>query len=210
MIMLRGKRWGTVAVLGLLLLLSAFAVRVPKGAIVIAADAKPQPVAIVFGAGLKRDGTPSDALMDRLMVAAELYQQKKVQRILVSGDNRFEGYSEPEAMKMALVDGLDVPSDVVHADYAGRRTYDTCIRAHDLWGIDHAILVSQDFHLPRALWTCRRLGVESQGVSASLRPYIMSGWYKQREWLARYKAFIDIYLLPPNYVGGAILEDLDS
>ncbi len=193
-----------------LLLLPMLIVRAPRGTIVTVADAAPAKVAIVFGAGLKRDSTPSDALMDRLRVAAELYQQKKVQTILVSGDNRFAEYSEPDAMKMTLINTLKVPADVVRTDYAGRRTYDTCIRAHDLWGVDRAILVSQDFHLPRAIWTCRRLGIDAQGVSASLQPYIMGQWYRQRETAARYKAFTDIYLWRPHYVSGATMEDVDS
>ena len=113
-------------------------------------------------------------------------------------------------MKTALIDVLNVPSDVVRVDYAGRRTYDTCIRAHELWGVDRAILVSQDFHLPRAIWTCRRLGIESVGVSASLQPYILGSWYRTRERLARYKAFIDVYLWRPDYIGGAFIEDLDT
>ena len=200
----------SLLLLFVVLLMPFIIVRVPQESIVSLSEATPTDVAIIFGAGLKRDGTPSDALMDRLRVAAELYRLGKVKRILVSGDNRFEEYSEPGAMKTALIDVLNVPSDIIRVDYAGRRTYDTCMRAHKLWGIDSAILVSQDFHLPRAIWTCRRLGIESAGVSASLQPYIFDSWYGMREWIARYKAFIDVFLWRPEYVDGPFIENLDA
>lgn len=166
-------------------------------------------VAIVFGAGITVKNTPSDVLNDRLKVAAGLYHAGKVRRILVSGDNRFEGYSEPDVMRRALTSAYGVPAEAIHADYAGRRTYDTCIRAHELWGIDRAILVTQDFHLPRALWTCRKLGIDGTGVSASLQGYVKDRLFRQREIFAAYKAFIDVYLVRPAYIGGDFVEDLD-
>ncbi|MBN1585370.1 YdcF family protein [Candidatus Uhrbacteria bacterium] len=169
----------------------------------------PENVAIVFGAGITPDNRPSDVLNDRLKVAAELYRTGKVSRILVSGDNRREDYSEPDVMFRALISGYGVPAEDVHVDYAGRRTYDTCIRAHDLWGIDRAILVSQDFHLPRAIWTCRKLGVESVGASASLRTYERGDRFRYREIFADYKAFVDIYVWRPDYVSGDYVMDLD-
>jgi vancomycin permeability regulator SanA len=166
-------------------------------------------VAIVFGAGLTAAQAPSGVLDDRLKVAADLYRAGKVKHLLVSGDNQFVGYSEPDVMKETLVSKYGVPAEAVHADYAGRRTYDTCIRAHGLWGIDRAILVSQGFHLPRAIWTCRQLGIESVGVSASLHQYVKAAQFAAREALADYKAFIDLYVWNPSYVGGAFLEKLD-
>ncbi len=167
-------------------------------------------VAIVFGAGLKRDGTPSDALRDRLIVAARLYEAGKVKKILVSGDNRFVTYSEPDAMRDVLVNDFKIPLEDIAVDYAGRRTYDTCVRAKELWGVDRAVLVTQDFHLPRAIWTCKQLDVESAGVSASLRPYMIAASYRLREMLAAINAFIDIYLWAPSYVGGEFVTDLDQ
>lgn len=169
----------------------------------------PQNVAIVFGAGIKRDNTPSDALQDRLIVASRLYHSGQVKTILVSGDNRFKNYSEPDVMRDVLVSEFEVPLADIQVDYAGRRTYDTCIRAHQLWGVDHAILVSQDFHLPRAIWTCQKLGIESSGASASLRPYMLAVDYRAREILADLNAFIDIYLWHPKYVGGEFVIDID-
>jgi SanA protein len=170
---------------------------------------KPTPVAIVFGAGLTINNAPSDALMDRLTVAATLYTQGKVSKILVSGDNWKQEYNEPEVMKQTLLDEFLVPEDVIATDYAGRRTYDTCRRAHDLWGVDQAILVSQGYHLPRAIWTCEVLGIQSTGISATLQPYIKEMPFKLREVGAIYKAFIDLYILEPEYISGEFIQDID-
>ncbi|MBD3329905.1 hypothetical protein GF354_00065 [Candidatus Peregrinibacteria bacterium] len=165
-------------------------------------------VAIVFGSAVKPDGTPSDVLKDRLKIAADVYTQGKVQKIIVSGDNRFEHYNEPEGMYNYLVDTLAIPEDDVIADFAGRRTYDTCRRAHDLWDIEKAILITQGFHLPRALFLCNQLGIESYGISATLQPYVMQDYYKFREILAIYKSIIDLYIWEPSFVGGE-KEDLN-
>lgn len=173
-------------------------------------EISPKNVAIVFGAGLKRDQTPSDALQDRLIVAARLYDAGKVKKILVSGDNRFVNYSEPDVMHDVLVNEFKIPAEDIAVDYAGRRTYDTCVRAKKLWGVDHAVLVTQDFHLPRAIWTCKKLGIESEGASASLRPYMAAVSYRSREMLADLNAFIDVYLWHPSYVGGEFVTDLDE
>lgn len=165
-------------------------------------------VAIVFGAGIIGD-YPSDVLKDRLKTTAELYTNGNIEYILVSGDNRFENYSEPDVMKEYLVEHLGIPAEIIHQDFAGRRTYDTCIRAHELWGIDEAILVTQEFHLPRAIWTCEQLGITSTGISASRQAYRDDERNMIREWLARYKAFIDVHIWTPNYVSGEFEQNLD-
>lgn len=166
-------------------------------------------VVIVFGAGLTRDGRPSDILRDRLRTAAAVYEAGKATAIIVSGDNRFENYDEPTAMRDYLVDALHVPSDMVVTDFAGRRTYDTCARAHELWGVDHAVLVTQDFHLPRAIWLCEKLGIKSLGVSASLQSYRGERTFTLREIPAIYNAWIDIFLWKPSYMHGDFEHDLD-
>lgn len=128
-----------------------------------------RPVAIVFGAGL-RNGAPSAVLRDRIETAVHLYAQGKVDKILMSGDNRFADYNEPGAMRdYALKLGV-LEEDIV-LDYAGRRTYDTCYRARHIFGVKEAILVTQSFHLPRALYTCNNLDVQSVGVAADVRRY---------------------------------------
>lgn len=133
-------------------------------------DVPQRPVGIVFGAGLWWDGSPSPVLRDRVATAAQLYFSGKVKKILMSGDNRFLDYNEPGAMR-AYALGLGVPETDIVLDYAGRRTYDTCYRARAIFGVQEAILVTQGFHLPRALYTCNQLGVQAIGVSADLRDY---------------------------------------
>jgi SanA protein len=133
-----------------------------------ASDVPPEKVAIVFGAALQEDGTPAPALRDRIATAAELLAAGKVEKLLMSGDNRFVNYNEPEAIKAFAV-SLGVPAEAIVLDYAGRRTYDTCYRAKAIFGVDEAILVTQDFHMPRALLTCNALGVKSAGVDAGWR-----------------------------------------
>lgn len=162
----------------------------------------PAPVAIVFGAGLNAEGRPSDALVDRLITAADLYNNDTVEKILVTGDNiTDEYYNEPAAMTTFLIT-WGIPEDAIAQDFVGARTYDSCIRAKEIWGIDQAILVTQEFHLPRALFTCNALGVESIGVIADQQPYIFTEYYKTREWFASYKALLDVYILKPEYIGG--------
>ena len=131
---------------------------------------QPQPVAIVFGAGLSRDGSPTPVLRDRVATAVDLYLKGKVQILLMSGDNRFVDYNEPGAMKSYAIQ-LGVPENAIVLDYAGRRTYDTCYRAKTIFGVTDAILVTQNFHLSRALYLCNRLGISAIGVPADRRTY---------------------------------------
>jgi SanA protein len=133
-------------------------------------DVAPAQVAIVFGAGLNWDGTPSAVLKDRVATAAGLYFTGKVQKLLLSGDNRFLNYNEPGAMREYAIE-LGVPEDDIVQDFAGRSTYDTCYRAGQIFGVTDAILVTQGYHLPRALYLCSQLGIQSVGVSADLRQY---------------------------------------
>jgi SanA protein len=157
--------------------------------------------AIVFGAGLNRDGTPTTVLRDRVAAAAQLYQEGKVEKILMSGDNRFINYNEPGAMKASAVQ-IGVPDEDIIVDYAGRRTYDTCYRAKDIFLLSEAILVTQNFHLPRALYTCNALGLKTWGVSADLRSYRDSGFWSIREIPASLVAFIQVHITRPEPVLG--------
>jgi SanA protein len=128
------------------------------------------PVAIVFGAGLRRNGTPTQVLADRVAVAAALYHQGSVERLLMSGSTRGTGYDEAGAMAALAVD-LGVPADALWVDNGGVRTAASCQRARDTFGVTHALLVTQTFHLPRALALCEGLGLQVAGVSADLSPY---------------------------------------
>ncbi|MBN1230828.1 MAG: YdcF family protein [Anaerolineales bacterium] len=166
-------------------------------------EIKDQDLAIVFGAGLERNGKPTDVLKDRIETAVALYQQGKVIKLLMSGDNRFVHYDEPTAMKDYAME-LGVPEDDIVLDFAGRRTYDTCYRAKHIFGVDKAILVTQDYHLPRALFTCKGVGIDSVGVDADQRYYLKRSraiWYS-REVVAAFKAWLDVSFIHPLPVLG--------
>ncbi len=166
-------------------------------------NAPSRPVAIVFGAGLWRDGTPTNVLRDRIDTAAQLYFAGKVQKILMSGDNRFLDYNEPGAMREYALSKA-VPPEAIVLDYAGRRTYDTCYRAKAIFGLQEVILVTQSFHLPRAVYTCNALGMEAIGVAADQHDYRLSSqlYWNLRELPATLTAFLDVHLLRPEPVLG--------
>lgn len=166
-------------------------------------------VAIVFGAGLQYDGTPKDMLKDRLIAAAELYRRGKISHILVSGDNRYLNYNEPQAMFTYLTEEEGIVEDAVTQDFAGRSTVETCIRAKHIFGVDTALLISQGYHVPRAIMTCQAVGVESAGYSATRQQYLGEVKFKFRELLAIHKALLDVYILPYRYVGGEVEGNLD-
>ncbi len=195
-----------VFVIGFLILLSPFIWR--KGVqwhygrfIHPVATVPEKPVAIVFGAAIYGNGRLSAVLQDRMDTAIALYDQGSVQKILVSGDNRFENYDEPGAMiAYALRHGI--PEEDIQPDYAGRRTYDTCYRAKEIFEVDAAILVTQEFHLPRALFLCQNLGIESVGVASDLHPYVLSRWFAIREVAATSAALLDIIQKEPAPILG--------
>ena len=161
-------------------------------------------VAIVFGAAVYSNGRLSSVLRDRMDTAIELYENGQVNKIVVSGDNSTYDYNEPGAMlDYAIARG--VPAEDVQPDYGGRRTYDSCYRARDIFQIESAILVTQEFHLPRAIFTCRRLGIDAVGVGADLRPYRGARWYEFRETVATAVAFWDtLRQVPPPVLGSPI------
>ncbi len=160
-------------------------------------------VAIVFGAGLSRDGTPSPVLKDRVATAADLYFSGKVQKILMSGDNRFLDYNEPGAMLDYALE-LGVPRQDIILDYAGRRTYDTCYRAKAIFGVTDALLVTQRFHLPRAVFTCNFLGINGYGVIADRRTYSSRSlaFWNMREVGATVVALWNVWVTRPLPVLG--------
>ncbi|GAA3231477.1 vancomycin high temperature exclusion protein [Oerskovia jenensis] len=129
-------------------------------------DVPARPVALVLGAGLRPDGTPSTYLTRRLDAARELYERGTVEVILVSGDNSREDYDEPTAMLDWLV-GHGVPADRVVRDFAGFDTHDTCVRAREVFGVTEAVVLTQDYHLPRALFSCAQAGIDAVGVGVS-------------------------------------------
>ena len=137
------------------------------------ADAPPRPVAIVFGA-------QGDILTDRVATGVELYKAGKVQKLLMTGDNGRDGYDEPAEMKQEAL-ALGVPAKDIICDDAGFRTYDSVYRARDVFGVRSAILVTQGYHLPRALFLARRMGLDVVGVDAAKRPYVGQAAFNLRE-----------------------------
>ncbi len=160
-------------------------------------------VALVFGAGLAPGGRPSPVLYDRVATAADLYHQGRVQKLLLSGDNRFVEYNEPEVMR-ATARSLGVPEKDIVLDYAGRRTYDSCYRARAIFEVSKAVVVTQAFHLDRALYLCDAMGIEAVGVDANRRSYgdRAEAWWSLREVSATAVAMLDVHLLHPTPVLG--------
>lgn len=161
----------------------------------------PTRAAVVFGAGLTAGGRPTAVLQDRVATAVELYQAGKVEKLLMSGDNRYLDYNEPGAMKSYAME-LGMPEEDIVLDYAGRRTYDTCYRAGAIFQLQEAILVTQNFHLPRALYTCSSLGLPTVGVAADRRSYRDEDFWKVREVLASLIAAIQVHITHPEPVLG--------
>jgi len=165
-------------------------------------DAPIRRVAIVFGAGLWRDGRPTPVLQDRVETGARLYFAGKVEKLLMTGDNSLVDYNEPEAMRQYALK-LGVPDSAIVLDYAGRRTYDSCYRALQIFRIDQAILVTQKFHLARALFLCNALGLDGVGVEANNRTYRKSSlvYWNFRELPATLTAFADVITRPLPILG---------
>ena len=197
------------------LLLIGLAFVLPRALVVRAAHdrihspqtAPPRPVAIVFGAGLRRDGSPSQVLADRVTAAAALYMQGRVQSLLLTGSALSTARDEPAAMR-ELALALGVPDHAIRLDRQGDRTFVSCQRARSVFGIDQALLVTQRFHLPRALAICAGMGIQADGVSADLSPYSRrsQGYWNLREIPATVAALLETYLArtgtPPTSSSG--------
>src|SRR5579872_1244781 len=174
------------------------------GPIVDPAEAPDAPVAIVPGAGVHRNGELSAVLEDRMDVAIELYRRGKVRKLLVSGDHGTRSYDEPGAMARRAV-SAGVPACDVFLDHAGFDTHATMSRARAVFGVERALVVSQDFHLPRALFYARSAGIDAVGVRADRRVYEKRVLYALREVPARVKALLMVELgLAPRFLGPAI------
>ena len=155
-------------------------------------------VALVLGAGLNRDGSPGLVLRDRVRTASELYFNGTVQKLLMSGDNSTEYYDEPGAMKEFAL-SLGVPEGDIVLDFAGRRTYDSCYRAKAIFGLDHLIIVTQAYHLPRALFLCNAFDIQADGVPADDANYHRGSYtfWWVREILASINAYWDVFIAHP-------------
>jgi SanA protein len=161
-------------------------------------------VAIVPGAYVTPDGKLCDMLADRVGTAVDLYKSGKVDKILMTGDHGRASYDEVNSMrKFAEAEG--VPTGDIFMDHAGFSTYDSMYRARDVFQVDSAVIVTQNFHLPRAVYIARQLGVDAVGISADRHIYAGAQVYGYREIPARIKAFVQVAAgWPPKFLGPAI------
>ncbi|MFF4776138.1 vancomycin high temperature exclusion protein [Microtetraspora fusca] len=154
------------------------------------------PVALVLGAGLTAHATPTPMLRTRLDIGVRLYRAGKVRALLVSGDNSRVGYDEPTAMRDYLT-SHGVPAEKVVLDYAGFDTWASCVRARKIFGASRAVVVTQDFHLPRAVALCRTAGLDTFGVGddSSVDWPLDTYMYATREFFASAKALLEARIL---------------
>ncbi len=156
-------------------------------------------VAVVFGAGVRPDGRPSRMLADRVQAATELYQAGRVEKLLMTGDNSTVEYNEVAVMQRYAQE-LGIPAEHITLDYAGFSTYESCYRARAIFGVEQAVLVTQRFHMPRALYTCRQLGIDAVGLGTpDWKSYheIVILRYTIREVLATLNAVWQVHITRP-------------
>jgi len=167
-------------------------------------DAPAADCVIVPGAQVLANGTPSQMLKDRLDMALLYYNSGKTNRILVSGDNGQLDYNEVIVMRNYLLE-QGVPIEAIFLDHAGFDTYDTMYRARDIFQVTKAVVVTQEFHLLRALYIGQKLGLDVTGIASDPRTYAGADYYRLREYFARVKAFLDcLFNARPTYLGEKI------
>jgi SanA protein len=177
---------------GVVLLLSLwFQVRTASYRYQSVAEVPARKVAIVLGASVLRSGRPSEMLRDRLDTGLALYRAGKVRKILLTGDGGRPGYDEVTVMRKHVLAAGANPADVF-TDDDGVTTRDSVLRARVVFGIDSAIVVTQAFHLPRAVYLARGIGLPALGVEADRRRYRSNLYQTFREAFARVKAFVDV------------------
>jgi SanA protein len=169
------------------------------------ADAPHAQCAIVLGARIYENGTPYPMLADRLETGVRLYELGKVDKLLLSGDHGQTEYDEVNVMLDYVLE-RGVPDEDVFTDHAGFDTYDTMYRARDVFQVETALVVTQSFHLSRAVYTARELGLEATGVAADLQPYGSETRNAAREVLARANAVLQLHIThpEPTYLGPVI------
>lgn len=159
---------------------------------------------LILGAGIRQDNTPTPMLNDRLEEGITLYHQGKAPKIIMSGDHGRNDYDEVNVMKNFAIE-KGVPSSDIFMDHAGFSTYESLYRAKEIFQVKKVIIVTQDYHLYRALYIANQLGIEAVGFPSNPRPY--SGQKKRdiREVVARCKDFFAcIYQPKPTYLGDTI------
>lgn len=183
-----------------------------KGSIVSAEEASisSADAIVVLGASVYADGTPSGILQDRLDDGIALYFAGVAPKIIMSGDNGTASYNEVRVMKQYAI-ARGVPSEDIFCDHAGFSTYESMYRAKYVFGCDRIVVATQTYHLYRALWSAKSLGMQATGVPSDYREYQKQLQYEIREIPARTKDFFKALLrVPSTYVGDAISLDQDG
>lgn len=159
---------------------------------------------LVLGCFVHEDGRPSDMLADRLKRGIELYEAGTAPKLLMSGDHGQKEYNEVGAMKQSAIEA-GVPSEDVFMDHAGFSTYESVYRAKEIFEADKIVIVTQEYHLYRALHIADALGIEAYGVASDYHTYAGQSYREAREILARVKDFATSMFKPePTYLGEAI------
>ena len=159
---------------------------------------------LVLGCGVRADGTPSPMLRDRLDRAKELYDAGLAPKILVSGDHQKASYDEVNHMKQYLIEA-GVPSEDIFMDHAGFSTYESMDRARKIFQVKRCLIVTQQYHLYRAVYMARRLGIDAEGIAAKQMRYNGQMMREVREILARSKDFLNV-IVQPESVGGSVIS----
>lgn len=158
---------------------------------------------IILGAGIWGD-KPSPMLEDRLLEGIKLYQNSVSDKIIMSGDHGRKEYDEVNIMKNYAIE-KGIPSENIFMDHAGFSTYESIYRAKDIFEAKKVVIVTQEYHLYRALYIANQLGLEAYGVGADPRQYVGATYRELREILARDKDFIKCIFKPePTYLGDTI------
>ena len=198
--------WLGLVLLGFILYSNIRIDRYAKGRLYDTVSAVPHyHTALVLGTSpIGRNGGPNLYFLSRIDATAKLYEAGKIDRILVSGDNRKVEYNEPEEMKKALVD-KGIPEEVIFLDYAGFRTFDSVVRAKEVFGQSDYIVVSQRFHNERAVFIAGKKGIKAAGFNAADVRASYGFITHVREWGARCKVFIDLLFgKKPHFLGDPV------
>ena len=161
---------------------------------------------IVLGAGVREDGTPSDILTDRLSTSLDILNMGVEGKLLLSGDHGREGYNEVGTMKDYILKNSDIKEKDIFLDHAGFSTYDSIYRAKDIFKVESALIVTNEYHLPRALYLAEKLGIDAYGYTSDKREYYYMDAYKKREKVAQLKDFLFVNVLKPEpkFLGDSI------
>lgn len=175
---------------------------------IVTKDTLPEKVdaIIVLGAGVREDGTPSDILTDRLSTSLDILNMGVEGKLLLSGDHGREGYNEVGTMKEYILKNSNIKEKDIFLDHAGFSTYDSIYRAKDIFKVESAIIVTNEYHLPRALYLAEKLGIDAYGYTSDKREYYYMDAYKKRERIAQLKDFLFVNVLKPEpkFLGDSI------